>query len=122
MLLHVVCKQVASLAPNVPAMYELHFAVPMAGAILCTLNSCLDAAMVSVLLEHSQAKILFADYQLLEIVQGALDLLREKRTEMPIIVLVTDSDCSSTIAITSTSYEYEKLIEVGHIGFNIVKP
>jgi len=122
MLLHVVCKQVATLAPNVPAMYELHFAVPMAGAILCTLNSRLDAAMVSVLLEHSQAKILFADHQLLEIVQGALDLLREKRTEMPIIVLVTDSHCSSTIAITSTSYEYEKLIEVGHNGFNIVKP
>jgi hypothetical protein len=37
----------STLAPNVPAMYELHFAIPMAGAILCTLNSCLDATMVS---------------------------------------------------------------------------
>lgn len=113
---------VATLAPNVPAMYELHFAVPMAGAILCTLNSRLDAAMVSVLLEHSQAKILFADHQLLEIAQGALDLLRERGTKLPIIVLVNDSDFSSPIRITSTTYEYEKLMEVGDNGFNIVKP
>ncbi|XP_004509425.1 butanoate--CoA ligase AAE1-like [Cicer arietinum] len=113
---------VATLAPNVPAMYELHFAVPMAGAILCTLNSRLDAAMVSVLLEHSQAKILFVDYQLLEIAQGALNLLRERGTELPIIVLLTDSEYSSTIDITSTSYEYEKLVDVGHNDFNIVRP
>ncbi|KAI5418806.1 isovalerate--CoA ligase AAE2 [Lathyrus oleraceus] len=113
---------VATLAPNVPAMYELHFAVPMAGAILCTLNSRLDAAMVSVLLEHSQAKILFADYQLLEIAQGAFDLLRKRGRELPTLVVITDSDCSSTVDNTSTSYEYEKLMEFGHPGFNIVKP
>ncbi|CAI8608938.1 unnamed protein product [Vicia faba] len=113
---------VATLAPNVPAMYELHFAVPMAGAILCTLNSRLDATMVSILLEHSQAKILFVDYQLLEIAQGALDLLCKRGTELPIIVLITDSDCSSTVDNTSISYEYEKLMDVGHVGFNIVKP
>ncbi|WJX88335.1 Isovalerate--CoA ligase aae2 [Trifolium repens] len=113
---------VATLAPNVPAMYELHFAVPMAGAILCTLNSRLDAAMVSVLLEHSQAKILFADYQLLEIAQGALDLLRERGTKLPIIVLVTDSNSSSPIHISPINYEYEKLMEVGHDDFKIVKP
>ncbi|WJX94082.1 Isovalerate--CoA ligase aae2 [Trifolium repens] len=113
---------VATLAPNVPAMYELHFAVPMAGAILCTLNSRLDAAMVSVLLEHSQAKILFADYQLLEIAQGALDLLRERGTKLPIIVLVTDSNSSSPIHNTPINYEYENLMEVGHDGFKIVKP
>ncbi|GAU48732.1 hypothetical protein TSUD_192310 [Trifolium subterraneum] len=114
--------KVATLAPNVPAMYELHFAVPMAGAILCTLNSRLDAAMVSVLLEHSQAKILFADYQLLEIAQGALALLRERGSKLPVIVLVTDSDCSSLIDITPINYEYEKLMEVGHDGFETVKP
>jgi hypothetical protein len=30
--------QEAVLSTNVPAMYELHFAVPMAGAVLCTLK------------------------------------------------------------------------------------
>ncbi|KAK7360288.1 hypothetical protein VNO77_02271 [Canavalia gladiata] len=113
---------VATLSPNVPAMYELHFAVPMAGAILCTLNSRLDAAMVSVLLEHSQAKILFIDYQLLDIAQGALNLLGKRAKELPILVVVIDSDCPSSIDITSISYEYEKLLAVGHNGFDIVRP
>ncbi|KAI3969943.1 hypothetical protein MKW92_004557 [Papaver armeniacum] len=50
---------VATLSPNVPAMYELHFGVPMAGAILCTLNTRQDSAMVSTPLKHSEAKIIF---------------------------------------------------------------
>ncbi|KAH1058667.1 hypothetical protein AAZX31_02G040100 [Glycine max] len=113
---------VATLSPNVPAMYELHFAVPMAGAILCTLNSRLDAAIVSVLLEHSQAKVLFVDYQLLEIARGALDLLGKKARELPILVLIADNDCTSNIDITSVSYEYERLLADGHNGFDIVRP
>lgn len=122
MIFHVVSAQVATLSPNVPAMYELHFAVPMAGAILCTLNSRLDAAIVSVLLEHSQAKVLFVDYQLLEIARGALDLLGKKARELPILVLIADNDCTSHIDITSVSYEYERLLADGHNGFDIVRP
>ncbi|KAG0486116.1 hypothetical protein HPP92_008211 [Vanilla planifolia] len=47
---------VAVLAPNIPAMYELHFGVPMAGAILCTLNTRHNSSMLSILLRHSGAK------------------------------------------------------------------
>ncbi|PKI57115.1 hypothetical protein CRG98_022509 [Punica granatum] len=54
---------VATLASNVPTMYELHFAVSMAGAVLCTLNARHDPAMVSVLLRHSGAKLIFVDYE-----------------------------------------------------------
>ncbi|PPD76108.1 hypothetical protein GOBAR_DD26973 [Gossypium barbadense] len=35
---------VAAMAPNIPALYDLHFAVPMAGAVLSALNTKLDAA------------------------------------------------------------------------------
>ncbi|XP_016179496.1 probable acyl-activating enzyme 2 isoform X2 [Arachis ipaensis] len=116
---------VATLSPNVPAMYELHFAVPMAGAIICTLNSRLDASMVSVLLEHSQAKILFVDYQLLEVARSALDLLcKRTSSKLPILVLIADSDCDSdsTIDTSSISYEYEMLLANGEKGFEIVRP
>ncbi|KAK2991939.1 hypothetical protein RJ640_027830, partial [Escallonia rubra] len=44
--------QVAAVAPNVPALYEQHFGVPMAGAVLCALNTRLDAAMLATLLEQ----------------------------------------------------------------------
>lgn len=48
---------VATLAPNIPAMQELHFAVPMSGAVLCTLNIRHNSTMVSHLLRHSEAKL-----------------------------------------------------------------
>ncbi|KAK3031163.1 hypothetical protein RJ639_035186 [Escallonia herrerae] len=54
---------VSVLAPNVPAMYELHFAVPMAGAVLNTINTRLDARTISVLLRHSESRLLFVDFQ-----------------------------------------------------------
>ncbi|KAG0502128.1 hypothetical protein HPP92_002200 [Vanilla planifolia] len=40
------------LAPNTPAMYEMHFSVPMSGAVLNTINIRLDARTISVLLRH----------------------------------------------------------------------
>ncbi|KAK4713911.1 hypothetical protein R3W88_019818 [Solanum pinnatisectum] len=57
---------VAALAPNVPAMQELHFAVPMAEAVLCTLSTRLDSSIVAHLLKHSEAKIMFVDQQFLQ--------------------------------------------------------
>ncbi|KAE8660819.1 Benzoate--CoA ligase, peroxisomal [Hibiscus syriacus] len=38
---------VSVLAPNIPAMYEMHFAVPMAGAVLNTINTRLDAKNIA---------------------------------------------------------------------------
>src|SRR5262245_47213564 len=38
---------VAIMAPNMPEMYEAHFAVPMTGGVLNSLNTRLDAAMIA---------------------------------------------------------------------------
>ena len=108
--------QVAILAPNVPAMHELHFAVPMAGALLCTLNTRHDSAMLSILLRHSEAKIIFVDYQLLDIANGALKLLAKTEKKPPIFVVIAESDGSlpTDHHITSETYEYESLLANGH--------
>lgn len=53
--------QVATLAPNVPAMLELHFAIPMTGAIICPLSTHLNPYTILSLLKHSEAKILLLD-------------------------------------------------------------
>lgn len=45
---------VAAMLPNVPAMHELHFAVPMAGAVLNALNLRLDAASLAFQMDHGQ--------------------------------------------------------------------
>jgi acyl-CoA synthetase (AMP-forming)/AMP-acid ligase II len=115
-------KQVAALAPNVPAMYELHFAVPMAGAVFCTLNTRHDSNMVSILLKHSEAKIIFVDHQLLDIARGALDLLEKTGMKPPMVVLISESDGSSPTGFSSSSYEYESLLANGHSGFEIRQP
>ncbi|KDP43741.1 hypothetical protein JCGZ_22368 [Jatropha curcas] len=113
---------VATLAPNVPAMYELHFAVPMAGAVLCTLNTRHDANMVSVLLKHSEAKIIFVDYQLFDVASKALDLLANTETKPPILVLISESDGPMLSGSTSNTYEYESLLENGDNAFEIRRP
>lgn len=60
---------VAVLAPNVPALYEAHFGVPMAGAVLNALNTRLDAATLAFILEHGGAKVLLYDSEYADLVR-----------------------------------------------------
>ena len=52
---------VAAMLPNIPAMNEVHFAVPMAGAVLNALNIRLDAPSIAFQLDHGGAKIILVD-------------------------------------------------------------
>jgi fatty-acyl-CoA synthase len=52
---------VAVMLPNIPAMYEAHFGVPMCGAVLNTLNTRLDPDAIAFMLRHGEAKLLIAD-------------------------------------------------------------
>jgi fatty-acyl-CoA synthase len=52
---------VAVMLPNIPAMYEAHFGVPMCGAVLNTLNTRLDAEAIGFMLKHGEAKLLITD-------------------------------------------------------------
>ena len=52
---------VAVMAPNVPAMLECHYGVPMAGAVLNSINTRLDASTIAFILEHSAAKVFIVD-------------------------------------------------------------
>ncbi|KAK4347597.1 hypothetical protein RND71_033936 [Anisodus tanguticus] len=113
---------VATLAPNVYSMQELHFAVPMAGAVLCTLNTRHDSAMISVLLKHSEAKVIFVDQQLLKVAQGALDILTDEKAIPPLLVLIPESDNSSPATVNSSTHEYESLLESGDSEFAIRWP
>ncbi|CAM0947680.1 unnamed protein product [Alopecurus aequalis] len=104
---------VAVFAQNIPAMCELHFAVPMAGAVICALNSRLDASMVAVLLRHSEARVIFVDAALLGVAQEALRLLSEAGTKPPVAVLIKellDDEHESSQGASTTEYEYEALV------------
>jgi len=60
---------VAAMLPNIPAMYEAHFGVPMCGAVLNTLNTRLDAEAVAFMLRHGEAKVLITDREFSSIIE-----------------------------------------------------
>ena len=66
---------VAVMAPNVPAMLEAHYGIPMAGAVLNPLNYRLDARSVAFILDHGEAKLLITDREFSPTVEQALGLL-----------------------------------------------
>jgi len=63
---------VAVFAPNVPALLEAHYAVPMAGGVLNALNYRLDAASIAFILGHGQARLLIADREFAPVVRDVL--------------------------------------------------
>src|SRR5271169_3443186 len=66
---------VAAMLPNIPAMNELHFAVPMAGAVLNALNIRLDAPSIAFQLDHGGAKIILVDPEFVGVIAEALTLM-----------------------------------------------
>ncbi len=66
---------VAVMLPNIPEMFEAHFAVPMAGAVLNAINTRLDARIVAFILGHGEAKVLLTDREFSSVVKEALTML-----------------------------------------------
>ncbi|MDX9838705.1 MAG: acyl-CoA synthetase [Azoarcus sp.] len=103
---------VAVMLPNVPAMVEVHFGVPMTGAVLNTLNTRLDPEAIAFMLEHGEAKVLITDPEFAAIVRPALDRLEG---EKPLIIDALDPEYPSTECLGSI--EYEAFLEAGKPDF-----
>jgi fatty-acyl-CoA synthase len=90
---------VAVMAPNVPALLEAHYGVPMAGAVLNALNYRLDAGSIAFILEHGQAKLLIADREFTPIVRAALE---ERGDQLPLVEI---DDGVGGASLGGTEYE-----------------
>lgn len=110
----------AAFLPNVPAMYELQFGVPMAGAVLCTLNIRLDSATVAVMLRHSEAKVVFVDDQFTGIVSDAIEII-SKSEDACIPIPVSVHDATQPFPRVG-GLEYESLLLSGKLDFQIRWP
>ena len=100
---------VSIIAPNSSAMYEAHFAIPMIGAVINTINIRLDAKTVSFILTHSDSKIIFSDTEFLPIVKEALQISRQK---IPIIFIEDDLNFSKNI---KGDQSYEDFLNEGNL-------
>src|SRR6266850_2227518 len=73
---------VAAMLPNIPAMYEAHFGVPMCGAVLNTLNTRLDADAIAFMLEHGEARLVLIDKEFSSTIESALHKTKNKNIEV----------------------------------------
>ncbi|XWS21696.1 hypothetical protein CRYUN_Cryun30bG0076500 [Craigia yunnanensis] len=112
---------VSVVAPNIPATYELHFAVPMCGAILNTINIRLDARTVSIILCHSESKLVFVDHQFVSLVLEAIALF-PSNANAPLLVLINDDGPSPSSTVYNFTDTYENMVEKGNPGFKWVRP
>ncbi|MEI7710404.1 MAG: acyl-CoA synthetase [Rhodospirillales bacterium] len=92
---------VAIMAPNTPEMLEAHYAVPMLGAVLCCINTRLDAGAIGFILQHSEAKIVLTDREY----AGAMGpALRQAGTNL-LVVDIDDPVAPPGAMLGSATYE-----------------
>src|ERR1700694_709643 len=103
---------VAAMLPNIPAMNELHFAVPMAGAVLNTLNIRLDASSIAFQLDHGGAKIILVDPEFAGVIAEALSLMKGPK---PLVIDVDDAAFTGGKRIGE--FEYEDAVALGDPRF-----
>lgn len=92
---------VSVMAPNIPAVLESHFGVPMCGAVLNALNTRLDAKTIAFILDHGECKLLMVDRELSSLVEEALKLSKSN----PIVIDIDDPLATSGDLIGEMSYE-----------------
>lgn len=93
---------VAVMLPNVPAMCESHFGIPMAGAVINAINVRLDAEAVAFILSHSRSKLLLVDPEYYPIVTAALERMDSAR---PVVINVSDATQQGEQMVGELMYE-----------------
>ena len=107
---------VAVFAPNVRAIYEASFGVPMLGAVLNTINIRLDPATVAFILEHGGAKALITDREFSPVIADALARMERR----PLVIDVDDPLAAGGERIGDI--EYEELLGEGDPAFDWSSP
>ena len=112
---------VSVLLANTPEMIEAHFGVPMAGAVLHTINTRLDAPIITFQLDHAESKVLIVDREFAGVAAEAL----ASSTVRPLVINVDDSEypedgpvCGSPVGPET----YEEFIASGDPAFAWVRP
>ncbi|AUH35105.1 acyl-CoA synthetase [Paracoccus tegillarcae] len=93
---------VSIIAANIPEMFEAHFGVPMAGAVLNTINTRLDAEAIAFILSHAEAKAVLVDAEFAEVAEQAIRIAG--RPDM-LVVDIEDASLEGTRPIGQLTYD-----------------
>jgi fatty-acyl-CoA synthase len=108
---------VAVVLPNVPAMLEAHYGVAMAGAVLNSINTRLDAAIIAFTLDHGEAKVLIADREFTKVANDALSRCAAK----PLVIDYDDPEYTG-VGERIGEIEYEDFLKEGDPDFLWLMP
>ena len=112
---------VAVMLPNTPPMVEAHFAVPMSGAVLNSLNTRLDAASVAFMLSHGQAKAVIFDSEFAPVMTEALAILKKDHgRELLVFEALDEEFVAPDLSLTKATYE--SLVAAGDASFEVRLP
>jgi fatty-acyl-CoA synthase len=100
---------VSAMLTNTPEMVEAHYAVPAINAVLNTLNTRLDAALLAWQMNHCEAKVLLTDREFAPVMHEALRILREQHGRQVVVVDVCDTEFAGP-GERLGAYEYEALL------------
>jgi fatty-acyl-CoA synthase len=108
---------VSVMLANTPAMLDAHYGVAMTGAVLNTLNTRLDAAILAFTLDHAETKLLITDREYSKIIKDALGLATVK----PRVIDYDDPEYSGAGERLS-DVEYEDFLQQGEEDFPWAMP
>ena len=103
---------VAVMLPNIPAMVEAHFGIPMSGAVLNALNTRLDAESIAFMLNHGESKVVLVDPEFSGVMKKALEIA-EKESGRKILVIDVDENQFDVPGEKLGKLNYEELLAQG---------
>ncbi len=101
---------VSAMLPNTPEMVEVHYAVPSLNAVLNTLNTRLDAALIAWQLNHCESQVLITDREYAPVIQQALAILKSEHKKDIVVIDVCDSEYTGPGDRLGT-FEYETWLD-----------
>lgn len=108
---------VSVILPNCPAMLEAHYGVPMCGAVLHSMNTRLDPAVIAFQLDHVDSKVLITDREFASTIKQALTLCNVK----PLIIDYDDNEFPQDGELLG-NIEYESFLSNGDPDFDWLMP
>ncbi|MGB7034728.1 MAG: acyl-CoA synthetase [Xanthobacteraceae bacterium] len=108
---------VSVVLPNTPAMLEAHYGVAMAGAVLNTINTRLDAAIIAFIFDHGEAKAVIADREYSKVVKDALATCKAR----PLVIDYDDPEFAGA-GERLGDLEYEEFLREGDADFPWLMP
>ena len=103
---------VSAVLANTPGMLECHYGVPMCDAVLNTINTRLDAAVIAFQFDHAETKVLITDREFSKVVKEALRFAKVK----PLVIDYDDPEFTGE-GERLGAIEYEDFITGGDPGF-----